>query len=68
MANEKHPPRKFKFKIHDLDDVVEHLDRLWELHNTICKATATPTGCIDPPSCCDASQPGYSDYSTVKQD
>ena len=52
MADEKHPPRKFKFEIHSYDDVEEHLDRLWEISNMLCEQTKQPCGCTDPPSCC----------------
>jgi|GEM_PF-3590276 len=64
MADDKqHYSKKFKFEISNLDDVVEHLDALWEAHNTLCKLTAQPTGCIDPPSCCGVDKLGHKDFS-----
>jgi hypothetical protein len=68
MANEEHPPRKFKFEIHTLEDVVEHLDALWDVHNKHCEITVSSTGCIDPPSCCGEGKKGHRDYSAEKKD
>jgi hypothetical protein len=41
--------KQFKYAISSLDDVVEHLDSLWELHNQLAADPAAGCQCTDPP-------------------